>query len=45
MSIVSYYVRGDERLLEALQANPDLIWDLPKRADPTGAQRLYLDKD
>lgn len=45
MSIVSYHARIDERLLETLQANPDLFWELPEHSDSAGAQLLYLDKD
>jgi|HubBroStandDraft_6_1064221.scaffolds.fasta_scaffold545799_2 hypothetical protein len=45
MGIVSCYARIDESLLEALQANPDLFWELPESADPDGAQLLYIDKD
>jgi hypothetical protein len=45
MGIVSYHVRIGESLLEALQANPDLFWELPECAAPAGVQQLYIDKD
>lgn len=45
MSIVLYHARVDESTLEALQANPDLFWELPEHAGPAGVQQLYTDKD
>ena len=45
MGIVSYHARVDESLLEALQTNPDLFWELPEDSDPACAELLYLDKD
>ena len=45
MSIVSYHARVDESLLGALQANPDLFWELPQKAGPAEAELLYIDKD
>lgn len=45
MSIVLYHARVDESTLAALQANPEMFWELPDDADPAGNQRLYTDKD
>lgn len=45
MSIVLYHARVDASTLEALQANPELFWELPQHAAPDGVQRLYTDKD
>ncbi len=45
MSIVLYHARVDERMLEALLANPDLFWELPEHAAPAGAQLVFTDKD
>jgi hypothetical protein len=45
MSIVSYHARVDESFLGTLQTNPDLFWELPKRAGPAEAELLFIDKD
>jgi hypothetical protein len=45
MSIVSYHARVGESLLEALQTNPDLFWELPKNAGPVEAELFFIDKD
>ena len=45
MSIVSYHARVGENLLETLQTNADLFWDLPEDAGPAEAELLFIDKD
>jgi len=45
MSIVSYHARVDESFLGTLQTNPDLFWELPKKAGPAEAELLFIDKD
>jgi hypothetical protein len=45
MSIVSYHARVSESLLEDLQTNPDLFWELPQNAGPAEAELFYIDKD
>src|SRR5580704_12354574 len=45
MSIVSYHARVGESLIGALQTNPDLFWELPKKAGPAEAELLFIDKD
>lgn len=45
MSIVSYHARVDERVLAALPTNPDLFWELPKKAGPAEVESFYIDKD
>jgi hypothetical protein len=45
MSVVSYYVRIDERMLEALEAKPDLFWEIPESPGSENGELLYLDKD
>ncbi len=45
MGIVSYHARIDEKLLEEMQLNPDLFWELPDCSDSAGPGLLYLDKD
>ena len=45
MSVVSYHVRIDERMLEALEANADLFWEIPESPGSANGELLYLDKD
>ena len=45
MSIVLYHARVDASTLEALQANSELFWELPKDPAPGGVQQLFTDKD
>jgi len=45
MSIVSYHARVGESMLGSLQTNPDLFWELPRKAGPAEDELLFIDKD